>query len=96
MVQKLRTAASSAWGPASYLDGARIGTYSIVAAGSVVRERQEVPPGVLVAGVLARVVRELMEEERHRIEESAEHYVECARRYRAYFAGVAGGHVQQS
>ncbi|MEN3026889.1 MAG: gamma carbonic anhydrase family protein [Chlorobiota bacterium] len=80
---------------ACILDGARIGTYSIVAAGSVVRERQEVPPGVLVAGVPARVVRELTEEERYRIEESAKHYVEYAQRYRACFAGVAASHVQQ-
>ncbi len=67
---------------ACVLDGARIGSYSLVAAGAVVREGQHVPSGVLVAGVPARVVRELTDEERRRIEESAEHYVEYAACYR--------------
>ncbi|MCS7170008.1 MAG: gamma carbonic anhydrase family protein, partial [Candidatus Kapabacteria bacterium] len=69
---------------ACVLDGARIGTYSIVAAGALVREGQEVPPGVLVAGVPARVVRELTDEEKLRIEESARNYVEYSAHYRQW------------
>lgn len=68
---------------ACVLDGAQIGSYSLVAAGAVVREGQVVPPGVLVAGVPARLVRELTDEERRQLEESALHYVEYAVRYRA-------------
>ena len=40
------------------LDGARIGSGSIVGAGAVVREGMEVPPGSLVVGVPAKIVRE--------------------------------------
>jgi carbonic anhydrase/acetyltransferase-like protein (isoleucine patch superfamily) len=39
------------------LDGARIGARSLVAAGSVVSANQEIPPGVLAAGVPAQVKR---------------------------------------
>ncbi len=67
---------------ACILDGAHVGSYSLVAAGAVVREGQVVPPGVLVAGVPARIVRELTAEERRQLEESARHYVEYAARYR--------------
>ena len=44
------------------LNGAVIGAGSIVGAGAVVREGQEVPPHSLVAGVPARVVRDLGED----------------------------------
>ncbi|MGA9118886.1 MAG: gamma carbonic anhydrase family protein [Bacteroidota bacterium] len=64
------------------LDGATVGPDSVVAAGAVVKERFVVPPGVLVAGVPARVVRELTEGERLALRESAEHYVAYARTYR--------------
>ncbi len=67
---------------ACVLDGARIGSYSLIAAGSVVREGQHIPSGVLAAGVPARIVRELTEEERHSIEEAARHYVAYAAVYR--------------
>jgi carbonic anhydrase/acetyltransferase-like protein (isoleucine patch superfamily) len=39
------------------LDGARVGARSLVAAGSVVSSNQEIPPGVLAAGVPAQVKR---------------------------------------
>jgi carbonic anhydrase/acetyltransferase-like protein (isoleucine patch superfamily) len=39
------------------LDGARVGARSLVAAGSVVSANQEIPPGVLAAGVPAQVKR---------------------------------------
>ncbi|MEU1285152.1 gamma carbonic anhydrase family protein [Kitasatospora sp. NPDC005856] len=49
---------------ATVLNGARIGTGSLVAAGAVVPQGMVVPPGSLVAGVPAKVRRELTEEER--------------------------------
>ena len=64
------------------LDGAEVQEYSLVAAGSVVRTGFVVPSGTLVAGVPARVVRELTEEERKMIEESAIHYIELAKIHR--------------
>ncbi len=41
------------------LDGARIGSRSMIAAMSLVRPGQEIPPGVLAAGVPAEVKREI-------------------------------------
>ncbi len=64
------------------LDGAVVGPDAIVAAGSLVRERFVVPPGVLVAGVPARIVRDLTDEERQALLRSADHYVGYARSYR--------------
>jgi carbonic anhydrase/acetyltransferase-like protein (isoleucine patch superfamily) len=57
------------------LNGARVGRYSIIAAGTVLTEGQQVPDGVLVAGVPGKVRRELSEAERAAIERSAATYV---------------------
>jgi carbonic anhydrase/acetyltransferase-like protein (isoleucine patch superfamily) len=57
------------------LDGAIIGEGALVAAGAVIREGQEVPPRVLVAGVPAKVLRELTEDEVRRIDENWKEYV---------------------
>lgn len=65
------------------LDGCRIGERSLVAAGSLVREGFSVPPGSLVAGVPARVVRKLKDDELKRLEESAQHYVDYVSNYRS-------------
>ncbi len=64
------------------LDNAEINSYTLVAAGAVVKNDTVIPGGVLVAGVPAKVVRDLTTEERIMIEESAKHYVEYARQYR--------------
>jgi carbonic anhydrase/acetyltransferase-like protein (isoleucine patch superfamily) len=64
------------------LDRAEVQSYSLVAAGSLVRQGFVVPEGTLVAGVPAKVVRELTEEEKKAIEESAIHYVELSREYK--------------
>lgn len=64
------------------LDNAKVGSYSLIAAGAVVREGFHVPEGVLVAGVPAKVIRPLSEEEKRAIKESALHYVEYAKGYR--------------
>lgn len=63
------------------LDNARVGSYTLVAAGALVREGMEIPEGVLVAGVPAKIIRELTAEERQRLAESALGYVEHARLY---------------
>lgn len=56
------------------LDGAIVEKYSLVAAGSVVRQGFTVPSGKLVAGVPAKVVRDLTENEIEEFEKSAERY----------------------
>jgi carbonic anhydrase/acetyltransferase-like protein (isoleucine patch superfamily) len=65
------------------LSDARVGTGAIVAAGSVVREGFEVPPGYLVAGVPARVIRAVTEAELDSIVDNAATYVRLAARYQA-------------
>jgi carbonic anhydrase/acetyltransferase-like protein (isoleucine patch superfamily) len=63
------------------LDGAVVGPDAIVGAGSVVKQGDVVPPGTLYLGVPARFKRDLSEEERHSIVESALTYFEYGREY---------------
>ena len=63
------------------LGGAEIGEGCIVAAGAVVKENFVVPPRSLVAGVPAKVVRTLTDEEVARIAGSADGYVKKVRQY---------------
>lgn len=65
------------------LNGAVIGEGALVAAGAVVPERMVIPPGVLVAGIPARTVRELSREDRERIASGVASYVALAVRHRA-------------
>ena len=67
---------------AMVLDGARIGSYSIVAAGAFVPPRKTIPDGVVVMGNPAKVVRELTDKDREMLTHAAHHYVENAQRYR--------------
>ena len=64
------------------LNGARVGRHSIIAAGTVLAERQEVPDGVLVAGVPGKVRREVSEAERAAISRNAAAYLELSQLYR--------------
>lgn len=59
---------------ATVLDGAVVRSQSFVAAGALVPPRFEVPSGTLVAGVPAKVVRELTDREREELAESAANY----------------------
>jgi carbonic anhydrase/acetyltransferase-like protein (isoleucine patch superfamily) len=66
---------------ATVLNGAVIGAGSLVAAGSVVLEGTEIPPRSLVAGVPAKVRRELTDEELEHIRRNAAVYRELAAAY---------------
>jgi carbonic anhydrase/acetyltransferase-like protein (isoleucine patch superfamily) len=68
---------------ATVLNRAVIGAGSLVAAGAVVLENAVVPPGSLVAGVPARVVRTLTDDERAGLVENARHYLELSAAHRA-------------
>ena len=59
---------------ATILDGAIIETNSMVGAGAVVKQGFVVPSGKLVAGVPAKIIRDLTEKEITNIKESAERY----------------------
>ena len=68
---------------ATVLNGAVIGAGSLVAAGAVVLEGTIVPPGSLVAGVPAKVRRELSDEEKAGIRANGEHYLEISAGHRS-------------
>jgi gamma-carbonic anhydrase len=68
---------------ATVLDGARIGARSIIGAGAVVTQRMIVPPGSMVLGTPAKVVRTLSEEEQRALRGWAEKYVEVAKAHAA-------------
>ena len=61
------------------LDLVLVGAYSIVAAGAVVPEGMEIPPDVLVAGVPAKIKKDLAPENRREREAHAEDYRVLAR-----------------
>lgn len=64
------------------LNDVRIGTGSVVAAGAVLPEGMQVPPGSLVMGIPARVARPVDDALRARIRGTWEHYVAEAARHR--------------
>jgi len=63
------------------LDGAVIGAQTIIGAGALVTQGEEIPPGSMVLGSPATVVRALTTEERERIKGFANKYVELAAFY---------------
>jgi carbonic anhydrase/acetyltransferase-like protein (isoleucine patch superfamily) len=68
---------------ATVLNGAVVGEEAIVAAGAVVPPGLAVPPRTLVAGVPARVVREVAEEEVGRVRRGVRNYLAAKTRYLA-------------
>lgn len=67
---------------AKVLDRAVVGNNALIGAGSVVREGFQVPEGTLVAGVPAKVIRELTEEERAAVAQGAVNYESYITRFR--------------
>ena len=65
------------------LNGSKVGAGSVVGAGTLLLENMEVPPGSLVVGSPARVVRLIDQSTRDRLEKSWRHYCELARRHRS-------------
>lgn len=64
------------------LDGAEIASDSILGAGSLVTTNTKIPSGVLAMGRPAKVVRELKEEERAFLLESARRYIAYSAAYK--------------
>lgn len=63
------------------LDQSVIGKNSLVGAGALVTERTEIPPGSLVLGSPARVVRKISDQEVARIRQNADNYRQYTRIY---------------
>ncbi|MCB5909232.1 gamma carbonic anhydrase family protein [Streptomyces pinistramenti] len=72
---------------ATVLNGAHIGAGSLIAAQALVPQGMVVPPGSLVAGVPAKVKRELTDEEREGIKVNAAMYLELAAAHRESVTG---------
>jgi len=56
------------------LDGAEIGAQSLIGAKALVKQGMKIPPGSLVVGMPARVVRALTDDEKKALRASAEKY----------------------
>ncbi len=67
---------------ACVLDNSVVNSNSIVAAGSIVKENFIVPEGVLVAGVPAKIIKDLKPEEIARITNTAPNYIKYSQDYR--------------
>jgi carbonic anhydrase/acetyltransferase-like protein (isoleucine patch superfamily) len=65
------------------LNNVRVGAGSVIAAGAVVREGMEIPPGSLVMGVPAKIVRPVDEALMKRHQAGVDHYVRLAAEHRA-------------
>ena len=64
------------------MDGAEIGEYSIVAAGSLVTQGKKIPPRSLVMGSPAKVIREINEKEENMIVQSVTNYLNYSNEYK--------------
>ena len=71
------------------LNGAKIGNNCLVGARSLVTEGKEFPPGSLIMGSPAKVVRELTPEQIEGLRQSAKGYMGNARRFKAGLKKIA-------
>ena len=65
------------------LNGVKVGSYALVAAGAVVTPGTDIPAGTLVAGVPAKPIRDVTDAERAMIDRTARSYRDKAIRHRA-------------
>ncbi|MFZ1110774.1 MAG: gamma carbonic anhydrase family protein [Rhodomicrobium sp.] len=76
---------------ATILNGAAIGDNCIVGAHALITEGKSIPPGSVVMGSPAKIVRTLGPEEIEGLRASAAHYVQNARRFRTQLSEAGGG-----
>lgn len=69
---------------AKLLDNSHINSYSLVAAGSVIKEGFEVPSGTLAAGVPAKIIRDLRNDEIEKIKQNAKNYLFYCEQYKNF------------
>ena len=72
------------------LDDAIIGEESLIAAGTLITERQKIPPRSLVMGIPGKVVRQLEDTEIKNLKASAVNYVKTSREFLS--AGIFSAH----
>ena len=71
------------------LDDAHIESNSLVAAGSVIKEKFIVPSGTLAAGVPAKIIRDLKPKEIEKIKQNAKNYMMYCEQYKEYNRGLS-------
>jgi gamma-carbonic anhydrase len=71
------------------LDGAEVGARSIIGANALVTLGMKIPPGSLVFGSPARVVKKLSTDEQKQIAGWARRYVETSKRFREFYQNTA-------
>ena len=71
------------------LNGAKIGKHCLVGAGALVTEGKEFPDGSMIIGSPAKVVRQLTAEQIEGLRQSAQHYMDNARRFATELRSVA-------
>jgi carbonic anhydrase/acetyltransferase-like protein (isoleucine patch superfamily) len=64
------------------LNGSHVGEGAWLAAGAVLPEGRSIPPWTVAAGIPAKPLRELTDEERRRADEGVDHYLEFGVAYR--------------
>ncbi|HEU5138360.1 MAG TPA: gamma carbonic anhydrase family protein [Bacillales bacterium] len=67
---------------ATVLNGAVVGKGALIAAGALVPEGKVIEPGTLAAGVPAKAVRKLNVEDKERLKQGAQHYIDNGREYK--------------
>jgi gamma-carbonic anhydrase len=64
------------------LDDAKVGQYSLIAAGAVVTMGMVIPEGMMAAGVPAKVIRKLTDADINFLKQSAQNYIDYVATYR--------------
>ncbi|MDZ4727883.1 MAG: gamma carbonic anhydrase family protein [Leptospira sp.] len=67
---------------ATVMDDVEIGEWSFVGAGSLVPPGKKIPPGVLLMGSPAKIIRDITEKDREIITRTADNYVKYKENYR--------------
>jgi carbonic anhydrase/acetyltransferase-like protein (isoleucine patch superfamily) len=68
---------------ATVMDDVELGEWSFVGAGSLVPPGKKIPPGVLLMGSPAKIIRDITEKDREIITRTADNYVKYKENYRA-------------
>ncbi|HEX7063727.1 MAG TPA: gamma carbonic anhydrase family protein [Bacillales bacterium] len=68
---------------ATVLNGAVVGQGALVAAGALVPQGMMIEPETLVAGVPAKVIRKLKDEDTERLKQGAQHYIDNGSRFKS-------------
>lgn len=71
------------------MNGARIGKGALIGANTLIPEGKEIPDGVLVLGSPGKVVRELRQDERDKLAQIAQGYIDRSRWYRSKLRSLA-------